>query len=434
MEKIYFLLATLFTILHVLSAMMIDSLRFASSGIIKEMLQKKFSNSQDTLKKYTERVDKLFTDEGKHLRELEWGTSIFLIIALGFVMKFFVLIEIEPFGKYVFSKEILIYLGLVFLCSSVLLRAISEPFSEKILLSLYPMWLVLHYILKPITILIDWLQEIVLKMVGHEVEEEEEEQEQKILDSVDEGEKAGVFKDSERKMIENLIEFKDLDVGEVMTPRTEMVAISVEEGVEKVVEAMKSSKLSRILIFKENRDNIIGYVHVRDLLPFWEHNATLPHLNLLMHEPYLVPETKSIRSLFQEFKDLHLHIAVVLDEYGGTAGLITLEDILEEIVGEIVDEHQDEEEIMYELIGDNEIKASARLRVTELNEVFDIEIEENEQFDSVGGLLIASLGRIPNIGEQGEIPDLNIFYKITEANERKIDEVIFKKIEQKVEN
>jgi putative hemolysin len=296
------------------------------------------------------------------------------------------------------------------------------------------MWLMIHYVMKPLTLLIDTLQEIVLRMIGHKVEEEEEEHEQKILDSVDEGEKAGVFEDAERKMIENLIEFKDRDAGEVMTPRTEMIAISVDEGVKKVVEAMKESKLSRILIYKENRDNIIGFVHVRDLLPYWDHTEPLPHLNVLMHDPYLVPVSKSIRSLFQEFKDQHLHIAVVLDEYGGTAGLISLEDILEEIVGEIVDEHEDEEEMMYKVIGSGEIIVNARLRIDELNEVFETEIEENEQFDSVGGLLISQLGRIPTEGEQGELAELNLFYKISKANERKIDEVVFKKLEEKIES
>jgi len=431
---LFSLLAAVFTALYILSAMMSDSLRFASFGIIKEMLQKKFGNSEETLSRYTERMNKIFTDDEKNLRELEWATSLFLLLGLCFMMRYFQLKEMQTFGSYIFSKEILIYLGIVFFCSSILLRTLSEPFSEKIIWYLYPMWLMIHYVMKPLTLLIDTLQEIVLRMIGHKVEEEEEEHEQKILDSVDEGEKAGVFEDAERKMIENLIEFKDRDAGEVMTPRTEMIAISVDEGVKKVVEAMKESKLSRILIYKENRDNIIGFVHVRDLLPYWDHTEPLPHLNVLMHDPYLVPVSKSIRSLFQEFKDQHLHIAVVLDEYGGTAGLISLEDILEEIVGEIVDEHEDEEEMMYKVIGSGEIIVNARLRIDELNEVFETEIEENEQFDSVGGLLISQLGRIPTEGEQGELAELNLFYKISKANERKIDEVVFKKLEEKVES
>ena len=431
---LFSLLAAVFTALYILSAMMSDSLRFASFGIIKEMLQKKFGHSEETLSRYTERMNKIFTDDEKNLRELEWATSLFLLLGLCFMMRYFQLKEMQTFGSYIFSKEILIYLGIVFFCSSILLRTLSEPFSEKIIWYLYPMWLMIHYVMKPLTLLIDTLQEIVLRMIGHKVEEEEEEHEQKILDSVDEGDKAGVFEDAERKMIENLIEFKDRDAGEVMTPRTEMIAISVDEGVKKVVEAMKESKLSRILIYKENRDNIIGFVHVRDLLPYWDHTEPLPHLNVLMHDPYLVPVSKSIRSLFQEFKDQHLHIAVVLDEYGGTAGLISLEDILEEIVGEIVDEHEDEEEMMYKVIGSGEIIVNARLRIDELNEVFETEIEENEQFDSVGGLLISQLGRIPTEGEQGELAELNLFYKISKANERKIDEVVFKKLEEKIES
>jgi putative hemolysin len=243
---------------------------------------------------------------------------------------------------------------------------------------------------------------------------------------MEDGSKAGVLDESEREMIENIIEFKDLDVGEVMTPRTEMSAVSVDSTIDEVVTQMVESSFSRIMVYEENRDNVLGFVHVRDCLPFWKKEEA-PPLRELIHSVYYVPDTKSIRSLFQEFKTEHLHIAIVLDEYGGTAGLITLEDILEEIVGDIVDEHQSEEEENYELISENEVQVQGKMRVSELEEILNMEFEENDNYDSVGGMIISHLGRIPNQGEFGELSEQQLSYKVIDANERRIEKVLFTK-------
>jgi putative hemolysin len=280
--------------------------------------------------------------------------------------------------------------------------------------------------------LVNGFQMLILRVAGVEEEEEEEEREQKILDSMEDGSKAGILDESEREMIENLIEFKDLDVGEVMTPRTEMAALQTTATLDEVVDQMVESNFSRIMIYEENRDNVIGFVHVRDCLPFWKKDDA-PSLKDLLHAVYYVPDTKSIRSLFQEFKAQHLHIAIVLDEYGGTAGLITLEDILEEIVGDIVDEHQSEDEEICKMISENEVQVQGRMRVSELEEVFSLEFEENDSYDSVGGMVISHLGRIPAQGESGELNTHGLNYKVLDANERRIEKIQFTKIITPVE-
>jgi len=274
------------------------------------------------------------------------------------------------------------------------------------------------------------------RVTGLETEPMDEEVEQKMLDTMQDSSKAGVIDENQREMIENLIEFKDLYVSEVMTPRTEMVAVQQEAPVEQVVEEMISNRFSRIMVYKENRDHVVGYVHVRDLLPFWRKRPEeCPPLESLMHEVYYVPETKSIRSLFQEFKKEHLHIAVVLDEYGGTAGLITLEDILEEIVGDIVDEHQDDEDKLYTRVSENQVKVHGRLRVSELEELLGLEFEEDDNYDSVGGMLISLLGRIPEGGESGEIPGHPLHFKVLESSgKRKVEEVLFTLTQEQEEN
>lgn len=434
-EIIYSSLAAFCIFSHFLISLINDALRFASSGLIKAHLQKRYSN-EARLEKHIQRMDGYFEDEGRNLRELEWASYFFILCGLVFSIQSYMLIVSDAEMHIKEFIQFASYYGLlIWVLSGFTIRIFSELFAESILIHLRPFWSLVHILFVPVTFILDGIQTLILRIIGQEKEEEEEEKEekeQKLLDSMEDGKKAGVFEDSEQEMIENLIEFKDLDVSEVMTPRTDMVAVSLDADLDEVVTEMKEKKFSRILVYKENRDNVVGFVHVRDLLPYWNNKNGAPAIQDLMHEPYLVPETKKIRTLFQEFKSQHLHIAVVLDEYGGTEGVITLEDILEEIVGEIVDEHQEEEEQLYEL-KDEDLVTSAKLRVSELNEVLSTQIEEDDHYDSVGGLLIATLGRIPVKGEQGELEEIGLSYKILEANERRIEKVLFKKLEEKVE-
>ncbi|MBF0196753.1 MAG: HlyC/CorC family transporter [Planctomycetes bacterium] len=420
------ILAIFFFFIYALLALLGDSLRFASLGFIKAKLQKRMSHQgSDQLDALYLKMERYFKDEGRNLRELEWGSYGFLFLSLYYSVQ-----SMEVMAHAESSSELVFYFALVsFFVVGLFIRVFSEPFAEAILIKLYAFWRMVHLLFFPLTQTISALQILIVRIAGLEQEEEEEETEQKILDSMEDGKKAGVFEDSERIMIENIIEFKDRDVGEVMTPRTEMVAVELKTGIHEVIQKMHEENYSRILVYEDNRDNIVGFVHVRDLLPYWNiEESDLPPLAKVLREPNFVPDTKKIRSLFQEFKLNHRHISVVLDEYGGTAGLVTLEDILEEIVGEIIDEHQDEEDSLYEQLSEREVKANARLRVLELNEILSLEIEENDNYDSVGGLLISELGRIPAQGEQGVLKEHKIEYQVLEANERRIESLMFRKI------
>lgn len=409
------ILMSLLWVLYVLCAMIHDALRFASFGFIKTKLQKK-SLSGRNLDLVLQRLESYFDDNGSNLRELEWAGLAFLLG--GFYHYLSGIDHVHP------PVALGVIVG-VAAVGGLLSRAISEPYAESVLIGLYPLWRIIHVGTKPLTFFVQGLQVLVQRVSGQEVEQEEEEQEQRLLDSMEDGSKSGVLEESEREMIENLIEFKDLEVSEVMTPRTEMAAVPEQADLDQVVKEMVEKRYSRIVVYRDNRDNVVGFVHVRDLLPYYRKDVTHPPLVDLMHSAYYVPETKSIRSLFQEFKNEHLHIAVVLDEYGGTAGLITLEDILEEIVGEIVDEHQDEDDMLYEKVSDTEVKAQGRMRVTELEEILGVEFEEDDSYDSVGGMLIAHLGKIPSQGEQGQLPEVPVQFKVLDANERRVEVVQF---------
>jgi putative hemolysin len=415
--------------LYFLMALLSDALRFASYGFLKAHLQKKHS-STEALDKVMSRMEGYFDDSGRNLRELEWGSHIFFYG--GFVAYLSTASSLAAPWESLASTVSALFL-VIMIVGSVLVRGFSEPYAEPILICLYPIWKAWHVLMAPLTWLVNGLQVIVQRVGGVE-DEEEEEREQKFLDSMEDGSKTGLLDASEREMIENLIEFKDLEVSEVMTPRTDMVAVPKDSSIDDVIKQMVEKSFSRIMVYEDNRDNIIGFVHVRDLLPFWRSDLNVPLLETLLHPAYYVPDSKSIRSLFQEFKSKHLHIAVVLDEYGGTAGLITLEDILEEIVGDIVDEHQDQEEKTYEKISENEVQAQGKMRVSELEELFDCEFEENDSYDSVGGMIISHLGRIPVQGEKGELPEMKLSYKVIDANERRIESVLFTRIVDSVES
>ena len=407
---------------YLLMSMLVDALRFASYGFLKTKLQKERLEAEKA-DEILGRMEAYFEDSGRNLRELEWGVHLSFYGGL-----FSYLVYCHQSGDD--FKGCLIQGSLAFLWISILggllTRGISEPFAESILIRFYPFWKLWHVMATPFTSLVHGLQVLAQRVSGAEMEQEDEEVEQKMLDTMQDSSKAGVIDESEREMIENLIELKDLDVAEVMTPRTEMVAVKKETPLDEVVDEMVSESFSRIMVYNENRDNVVGFIHVRDLLPFWKKaSEECPPLESLMHDVYYVPETKSIRSLFQEFKKEHLHIAVVLDEYGGTAGLITLEDILEEIVGEIVDEHQQDEEQLFTRISDDQVRVQGRMRVSELEELLELEFEDDDSYDSIGGMLIAQLGRIPSSGETGDIPEQPLQFRVLDANERRVEEVLF---------
>lgn len=420
-----FLLIALF-LLHSCLAMLRDAIRFASFGYLKSRILKRMDEKKR--ENLTRRMESFFEDEGGRQREIEWTSSICYVLFLLFYVHHF---APESAKFHDLAMTALEGVLAAFFFNLFFLRAFSEPFAEQILIHLFPIWRIIAFLSFPLTKILRVLQIINLRMAGSK-ETEEDEHEQRILDTMENSERSGVLENPEREMIENIIDSKDLSAGEIMTPRTEMAAVRVDSPLNDVVEMMRSQNFSRILVFEENRDNIVGFVHTRDLLPYWNNGNDAPPLKELIHDPLFAPSSKKIGDLLQEFRKHHQHIAVVLDEYGGTEGVVTMEDILEEIVGEIVDEHQMEEDALFVPVGENAARVSARLRVSELIHLFnmDIDEEEHDDYDSVGGMIIAMLGRIPVQGEQGELEKVNLRFKVLEASQRKIETLLLIKNEE----
>jgi CBS domain containing-hemolysin-like protein len=209
-------------------------------------------------------------------------------------------------------------------------------------------------------------------------------------------EQAGAaLQDEERQMIRGVMEMEFRTLRAVMVPRTDIIAVDVDDGFEKMSEVMVEDGYSRVPVFEDNIDNIIGIAHAKEVLKHLARGGPKPDLRDVMRPAHFVPESKKVHEMLAEMKQKQISIAIVVDEYGGTAGLVTVEDLLEEIVGELRDEFDIEEQPV-QLVTASEVIVDARVGIDDLNEMFDTDIRA-EDFDSVGGLIVNELGRMPSV-------------------------------------
>ncbi|MGB5217258.1 MAG: hemolysin family protein [Smithella sp.] len=239
--------------------------------------------------------------------------------------------------------------------------------------------------------------------------------------------KTGLVDASSREMIENILEFTHTLAREIMIPRTEIVAVSTEADMDEIISEVISSGHTRIPVYRDTIDNIIGILNVKDVLKFWSKPMTKEGMLSCLSSPYYIPETKNTHLLFYELKENKKHMAIVIDEYGGTAGLVTLEDMLEEIVGEIRDEHErntvDDGIIQ---LADGSLIFDGRMEIEKIEERLNLDLKKG-RYETLGGLILDAIKRIPLSGEKFQIEGLEI--AIEHADERSIKKVKIKKIE-----
>lgn len=258
---------------------------------------------------------------------------------------------------------------------------------------------------------------MVSKIFGVGEAEEEVVTEEEIKMMIDEGEEKGTIERGEKMLLNNVFEFNDIIVSEIMTPRTEMFAIDINDNLEELLDKIDEFKYSRIPVYDEDIDDIKGILFVKDILkPLKEHKKI--NIKAIMREPYFIPESKDIDELFKEMQQNKVQMAIAIDEYGGTAGLITMEDIIEELVGNIFDEY-DEEEIYAKKIDDNTYILSGTTTSYELKKIFNVEIPDGD-YETLSGYLIDKLGRIPDDDEHPVIEDEKLTYKVEEIEDKRI--------------
>jgi magnesium and cobalt transporter len=246
--------------------------------------------------------------------------------------------------------------------------------------------------------------------------------EKEIEQLIDEGEERGLISEDEGEMIQGIFSFRDTIAREIMVPRTDAVYARSESKITEIIQLILQSGHSRIPIYHDNIDNITGTLHAKDLLDYWGREDV--DVSTIVRPPYFIPETKKISEVLKDLRGNKSHMAIVIDEYGGTAGILTLEDIIEEIIGEIMDEYDAEENLIVEH-DDHSISVNARLDTEDLEDHLDIELPEGE-FESVGGFVISLLGRVPAVGETVRFQNLEM--EIEAANNRKIERIKIRKI------
>lgn len=284
---------------------------------------------------------------------------------------------------------------------------------EKVSVLIARPLVVLSFIFKPVLIILNFITGFFIKLMGGDINNtgpfvtEEE-----IRSLVDVGEEEGVVKLQEKEMIENIFEIDHIDVGDVMVPRIDIIAVSEDDTMEDALEKITKFGHSRIPVYKESIDNIVGILYAKDVLPFIGYkNVEINETKIIdiMRNAYYVPETKKVNKLLRELQFNKVHMAIVLDEYGGTEGLVTIEDILEEIVGDILDEYDVDIDLI-EKINENTFNVKAEVSLEDINEIFLTDFPE-EEFDSLGGYIFNTLGRVPIKGDKLENSKISIIVK-----------------------
>ncbi len=250
--------------------------------------------------------------------------------------------------------------------------------------------------------------------------------EEDILQMVDAGEETGVIEEAQKDMINNIFEFGDITAEDIMTPRTDVEALDVEDTVFDALQIGVEHGFSRIPVYEDDIDHVKGVLYIKDLLPFV--GKALPDdltIASLMRQAYFVPGTKNCQDLFAEMTEKHIQLAMVVDEYGGLAGIVSMEDLLESIVGSIQDEYDNEEEEIVQT-GDNSFEVDGSLSIEEVSDLVGVTLPEGD-YDTLAGFLICELGRIPDPDENASLVYGELEFVILSMEERRIETVHIQK-------
>lgn len=366
-----------------------------------------------------------FTDSAE---TLTLTCSLFHIIAnTGILLVFIFIFQRFLFHKYYLFVFFLAVCAIEFL-ALIILHTWAKHTAEAILSRTYPMLKLFAVVAKPSLAFFNLHDEFVRRLAGvqeSDPEQTQEERQEEILSVVEQGRIEGIVDEEEMEMIENVLELDETAAEEIMTPRTDLIAINITDDLNIILETIRDKGHSRIPVYEETIDNIIGLIYAKDLLTEIGKDLKTFDLKGKMRKAYFVPESKPLRDLLHEFQDQKLHIAVVLDEYGGTAGIVTIEDILEEVVGEITDEYEKTPTEPFKQIDDLTFEVDARMYIDEANDELDIELPEDEDYDTIGGFVFSHLGYIPKVGEIFDYENLNI--TVTAAGPRVVKKLKIKK-------
>ncbi len=399
----------------------------------KALLNRRAEEGDKTARKIADLLEK----PGYLFRaSLHAGRAVCKIAATVFVLWGFhgILTEALPFEVLKNEASALI-LGLAVAVAFVLfgevfpLRA-AEQKADGIMFRIWGILRFFAFFFYPLAAVLNLIASGMMKMFGLKQEADEALSKEEIQNLVEESGDSGLLEEHERDMLEGIFDFNEKTADQVMTPRTEAFLIDGDAPLSEYLEEMLNEKYSRIPVYRENIDNIVGILYLKDFLcEAYRVGFENVDISLCMHEVYFVPERKRLDDLYRELQESKNHMAILIDEYGGFSGVVTMEDLIEEIMGDIDDEYDDtEEEIRTE--DDGSFVAEGSATIGEINEHLDLELDENnEDYDTVGGLIIKLLGYIPEEDEEIYLEYEGCGFKVEKISERRIETVRIVKLQ-----
>ncbi len=345
------------------------------------------------------------------------------------VLYLFERMDIGIAARYSLAVVVAGTLSLIF--SVAIPNALARHAGDSIVASAVRFLHALRVVMPIFTVPMRWVDNFIRQAVGASAETEPEHIEQEILSAVQEGAAEGIVGDQERQMIESVIEFRDTTAGQIMSARPEMVAVALTAAIDELKRVIEESGHSRLPVYDGTLDHIVGVLYARDMVQFVGQPADRFDLRTMLRPPLYVPESKPLGDLLRDFRTQKVHIAIVLDEYGGTAGLITIEDILEELVGEISDEHEPLEPAMFKRLSELAAEADARMYLDEMNRLMGLTLPEDAGYDTLGGFVSTTLGHIPGKDETFEAHGAK--FTVLDAEPQKVNRVLIEVVPETAE-
>lgn len=374
-------------------------------------------------KKVYELLKKWLKEPNEMLTGMLIGNNIVNILASSITT----VVVVNYFGKngssVLLATAIMTVMILIFgeITPKLIARNNSSAVAEFVIFIIY----ILAFILKPIITMLMLISKLIGRILGINMTSSQIMiTEEDIISFVNVGNAEGIIEEDEKEMIHSIVTLGETTAKEVMTPRTSMLVFEGSKTINEVWDDIIENGFSRIPIYNETIDNIIGIVYVKDLMNQVKNGSLDQPISKFVRSPYYIPETKSIIEILKEFRNLKVHIAIVLDEYGGVVGLVTIEDLIEEIVGEIRDEYDHEEEEFFKKIAENEYEVDAMIDIETLDKELEIDLPISEDYESLGGLIVTELGRISSVGD--EVVLGNIYLKVLEIDKMRVSKVFIK--------
>ncbi|MBU3810958.1 MAG: hemolysin family protein [Candidatus Niameybacter stercoravium] len=397
----------IFASIGILILLFISNAFFAGSEIaILSVNQNKIKKQAEKGSKEAQLLIHIISAPANFLATIQVGVTLSGLLASAVAAEKFADLIVDYFTFLPLSYEVL--QGLTIVLITVILsyftlifgelvpKRIAMKYSDKIALSVAcPIW-IFYKVAKPFVVFLAMSTNFLLRLLGIGVQDEAEEvTEEDILLLVEEGQEKGCIEEDEQEMIEKIFELDDMTISQIMTHRTHMLACSKEESIESIIKKAQESGYSRIPIYEETLDKIVGILYVKDLLQLvFTQDKTNLKIEQYMRPPIYIPESKKCSKLLKEFQEKKIHMAIVLDEYGGTEGIVTMEDLLEVIVGNIQDEY-DLEAVKIEKLAEDAYILDGSVSIEEVERILDVDLFEGEDCETIGGFIIKKIGMIP---------------------------------------